>query len=186
MSHTFLLATLLATIIAIAGSIALSQAPAFAGGTPGSGDADCDGATNSLDALLVLQADAGLLEASVPCRAAADVNMDTLLDSRDAALILGFAAGLVPELPAPPIPQSVLDAVLDVAAETLDVPRESVSVVAIETMVWADLCMGLAEPDELCAAVITSGWRITVVAGGRGGIWHAAAEFSSIRLAKLF
>jgi hypothetical protein len=58
------------------------------------GDADCDGAADSVDAALVLQSDAGLL-ASVPCHEPADVNNDAAVDSLDAALILQCVAGLV-------------------------------------------------------------------------------------------
>lgn len=63
----------------------------------GTGDANCDGATTSIDAAFVLQHVAGLLE-TLPCAEAADVNGDGV-ESTDAALILQFDAGLLSELP---------------------------------------------------------------------------------------
>lgn len=65
--------------------------------TRGSGDANCDGATNSIDATLLLQHIAGLLDA-IPCEDEADVNGGGI-DSTDAALILQFEAGLLLQLP---------------------------------------------------------------------------------------
>jgi hypothetical protein len=60
---------------------------------PVPGDADGDGQLTSLDALSVLQLDAGLLS-SLPNAAAADVNQDGSTTSIDAALILQVVAGL--------------------------------------------------------------------------------------------
>ena len=51
------------------------------------GDANCDGEVTSIDALLVLQFHAALID-SLPCQDVADVNGDGEIDSRDAMLIL--------------------------------------------------------------------------------------------------
>ena len=59
------------------------------------GDADGDGRLTSLDALVVLQYDAGLLT-SLPSLEIADVNQDGSITSIDAALILQAVAGLAP------------------------------------------------------------------------------------------
>ncbi|MCH7580239.1 MAG: dockerin type I repeat-containing protein [Chloroflexi bacterium] len=63
------------------------------------GDANCDGAVDAIDAALILHSEAGLVRA-VACRAEADVNGDGLVNSLDAVLILQFAADLIPQLPA--------------------------------------------------------------------------------------
>ena len=67
----------------------------------GTGDVNCDGTVNSIDASLVLQFSAALL-GTLPCAGGADVNDDARINSIDAALILQFVAGLVPGLPPPP------------------------------------------------------------------------------------
>ena len=59
------------------------------------GDANCDGAVNSIDAALILQFGAGLLD-SLPCEGGGDVNGDGEVTSIDAALVLQFTAGLLP------------------------------------------------------------------------------------------
>ena len=74
--------------------------PATATPTPGDvpGDVGCDGTVNSLDALAILQFDAGLI-ASLTCGQNADVNGDGSVNSLDAILILQFDAGLISSLP---------------------------------------------------------------------------------------
>jgi len=57
------------------------------------GDVDGDHAVNSIDAALVLQYTAGLLQTFVQ-PSGADVNHDSAINSIDAALILQATAGL--------------------------------------------------------------------------------------------
>ncbi|MCH8008915.1 MAG: hypothetical protein IIC91_08615 [Chloroflexi bacterium] len=61
------------------------------------GDANCDMTLSAIDATLVLQLEAGLVD-DVPCSHIADVTGDGLVDSRDAVLILQFEAGLLFEV----------------------------------------------------------------------------------------
>lgn len=58
------------------------------------GDVDCTGDTNSLDAVLVLQFAAALLD-SLPCEIEADMDGDGGADAIDAAIILQLTAGLI-------------------------------------------------------------------------------------------
>ncbi len=67
--------------------------PASAGVQP-AGDANCDGVVSSLDAVIVLQVDAGLLDRA-PCHIQADASFDGIVNSLDAAIILQREAGLV-------------------------------------------------------------------------------------------
>ncbi len=62
------------------------------------GDTTCDGRVNSIDAALVLQLSAGLID-SLACQENADTNGDTFVNSIDAALILQYDAGLIDHLP---------------------------------------------------------------------------------------
>ena len=71
----------------------LAVAPASAGVQP-AGDANCDGVVTSLDAVIVLQVDAGLLDRA-PCHEQADASFDGLVNSLDAAIILQREAGLL-------------------------------------------------------------------------------------------
>ncbi|MCI0777166.1 MAG: dockerin type I repeat-containing protein [Chloroflexi bacterium] len=60
---------------------------------PPLGDADCSFNVNSIDAALILQFEANLLE-GLDCWFVADVNFDDTIDSRDALIILQSDAGL--------------------------------------------------------------------------------------------
>jgi len=62
------------------------------------GDTNCNGDVNSIDAALVLQRTAGLVDALL-CEEAGDVNGDRLLNAVDAALILQEDAGLISRFP---------------------------------------------------------------------------------------
>jgi len=61
------------------------------------GDANCDGNVNSIDAALVLQYSAGLID-SLACQEAADANHSGSVNAIDAALILQYVAGLIASL----------------------------------------------------------------------------------------
>ena len=64
------------------------------------GDVKCSGETDSIDAALVLQLEAGLIE-GLACGDQADVNQDGVTNSVDAVIILQFIAGLIDHLPVP-------------------------------------------------------------------------------------
>jgi hypothetical protein len=57
------------------------------------GDANCDGQTDSRDAALILQVTAGLLS-EMPCTDRIDLDRNGRIDSVDALLILQCSAGL--------------------------------------------------------------------------------------------
>ncbi|OGO50953.1 MAG: hypothetical protein A2148_02345 [Chloroflexi bacterium RBG_16_68_14] len=62
------------------------------------GDVNCSGSVDSIDATLVLQLVAGLLD-SLACEDAADVNESGDVNSIDATIILQYVAGLLDSLP---------------------------------------------------------------------------------------
>ena len=58
------------------------------------GDVNCDGNVSSLDAALVLQYAAAIID-TLPCPDAADVDADGDIDAIDSLLILQYSAGLI-------------------------------------------------------------------------------------------
>jgi hypothetical protein len=63
------------------------------------GDASCDGVVDAIDASLMLQLSAGIVE-TLSCEDEADVNDDGQVSALDAALVLQFDAGIIDSLPA--------------------------------------------------------------------------------------
>lgn len=62
------------------------------------GDVSCNQTANSIDATLVLQFSAGLIQ-SLPCPEGGDANLDGTINALDATLILQFDSGLIDTLP---------------------------------------------------------------------------------------
>ena len=81
--------------------------------TPPTGDADCSGSVNSIDAALALQFTAGLVD-SLPCSQFADVNEDATVNALDAVLILQFVAGLLDDLDLAPAKESGIEGLVTI------------------------------------------------------------------------
>jgi hypothetical protein len=149
------------------------------------GDVNCDGRTNSIDAMLIMRSYARLLVA-LPCAYAGDVNGNGGLGPLDAILILQYDAGLVDALP--PVPHSALEAAIRETGRRLEVLRGLLTVESKEAMQWPDSCLGLAEEGEACLQVVTPGFRIAVRTAPGSGLplnvltWRTNADGSNLRL----
>jgi hypothetical protein len=58
-------------------------------------------------------------------------------------------------------------------AERLGVAPETITLVEAEYVEWPDSCLGLASPGQMCAQVITPGYRITLEADGELYVYHS-------------
>ena len=96
-----------------------------------------------------------------------------------------------PQVPAPTAPsestaaaqmQATTDALRGQVAAQLQIAPEAVTVVAVEAVEWPDACLGAAGPDELCAQVITPGYKITLAVDGQEYTYHTDAGPYWLRL----
>jgi hypothetical protein len=101
-------------------------------------------------------------------------------DKRGASLRLKGAAELGTALPGVDQPAAVL-AALGVLSETLGIPVEQIKVVSAEEVQWANSCLDLGGPAEICAAVITPGFRVTLSAGGQEYVFHTDTTGEVVR-----
>jgi hypothetical protein len=85
--------------------------------------------------------------------------------------LMGDSLTLAASAPDEPYPPAVVAAIGWLADQT-PAGTSDVSVIAFEHAEWPDACLGLAEPDEACAAVITPGWRITLRIGSEDHVLH--------------
>lgn len=67
--------------------------------------------------------------------------------------------------------------------QELGVDDEAVTIVEAESVEWPDACLGLAGPGEMCAQVITPGYRITLEAEGERYVYHSDARGRTLRRA---
>jgi hypothetical protein len=73
--------------------------------------------------------------------------------------LLGDPLTYVPSDTDEPYPPGVTSAISELARQ-LDADPAQIGVVAYESVEWPDSCLGLPEPKEACAEVITPGWRV--------------------------
>ena len=57
-------------------------------------------------------------------------------------------------------------------ASRLGVPEDAINVKGVEFVEWPDSCLGVSQPDMVCAEVITPGYRIILEANGQTYEYH--------------
>ncbi len=80
-----------------------------------------------------------------------------------------------------PADQRALEAVRVYLAGKLGVDPLAITPVDVEPVQWPDSCLGLAGPDELCAQVVTDGFRVRVRDGDAIYEFHTDQSASQIR-----
>lgn len=66
-------------------------------------------------------------------------------------------------------------------ANQLGLKPEEITIVSAEERQWSDSCLGLGGPAEMCAAVITPGYLVTLTAGGETYRFRTSADGSALR-----
>jgi hypothetical protein len=84
--------------------------------------------------------------------------------------------------PAMKLPEDVEATVKEALSAQTGVPVEEIEVVAVQEQEWPDACLGLAEEGEVCAQVITPGWKIKLRAEGETYTLHTDEEANAIRM----
>lgn len=93
-----------------------------------------------------------------------------------------------------PTPWPPLEAARQALAQQLEIAPESITLVSSEPVEWPDACLDAAQPDEMCAQVITPGYKVVLEVDGvqyefhtdetgavvRGPIQPAAASGESL------
>ena len=80
-----------------------------------------------------------------------------------------------------PADQRALEAVRVYLAGKLGVDPLAITPVDVEPVQWPDSCLGLSGPDEMCAQVVTDGFRVRVRDGDAIYEFHTDQSASQIR-----
>jgi hypothetical protein len=67
-------------------------------------------------------------------------------------------------------------------ATKLGVPASQITVVAVERVEWPDACLGAAGEGEMCAQVITPGYRIMLEVNGKQYEVHTDESGQTVRI----
>ncbi len=80
-------------------------------------------------------------------------------------------AGCIPPS-VPPAPNKPVDAAKQYMAKELDLSADAIEVLSSEQVNWPDACLGLAAKDEMCAQVVTPGYRVVLKSGEKTATFH--------------
>lgn len=79
--------------------------------------------------------------------------------------------------------QPALENARTTLAQELQVDAAAITVVSEEAVEWPDACLGAPAADEMCAQVVTPGYRITLAVDGNEYLYHTNEDGSEMRLA---
>lgn len=82
------------------------------------------------------------------------------------------------------LPPKVQSAVLEDAARQTSQTVSRLRILQAQPQNWSDGCLGLAESDQLCTQVITSGWRVVVTDGRRNWTYRTDDSGNLVKLEK--
>ncbi len=85
----------------------------------------------------------------------------------------------VPGMPGKSVPDAV-ELARAIFAKDNRVPRQAVLIIGYEQKDWPDACLGLHEPETVCAMVITSGYSVSVILDNKMSVLRTNLDGSQI------
>jgi hypothetical protein len=70
-------------------------------------------------------------------------------------------------------------------AERLGITVEAIELLSYERVEWPDACLGLPEPGEACAEVLTPGWEVTLQVDDERFVFHTDKNGDRLRTGNL-
>jgi hypothetical protein len=80
------------------------------------------------------------------------------------------------------LPTEITNAVLQAAAQQLNVNSTALRIVRFNRETWPDACLGLSTPQTFCAEVIVPGWLVTVESGNQRLVYRTNEAASLVKL----
>jgi hypothetical protein len=82
----------------------------------------------------------------------------------------------------PMLPQAIADKIIADLAQRTGEPASGFEVQSSENKTWPDSCLGLAQEGQMCAQVMTPGWRVTVQSGQKNWVYRTNQNGRTILL----
>ena len=79
------------------------------------------------------------------------------------------------------LPPAAALAAQQALAKRLNLLPEAIEIRAVEQVQWPNACLGAAAPDEICAEVITGGFRVVLAVGEKPYEYHTNMDGSQVR-----
>jgi hypothetical protein len=80
------------------------------------------------------------------------------------------------------LPPNIQSAVLSDASQRTSRDVATLRITEAEEHTWSDSCLGLSEPDEFCAQVLTSGWQAIVTDGKQEWVYRTDNSGNLVKL----
>ena len=78
-------------------------------------------------------------------------------------------------------PEAALNAAADLA-QRVKIEVNTIKLVSAQQVDWSDACLGIQQPDVMCAQVITPGYKVILEANGQQYEYHTNKSGSAVRL----
>ncbi len=98
----------------------------------------------------------------------------------DSPLLTPLPASTPDGLPIP-TPWPPLETARQALAQQLEIAPEAITFVSSEPVEWSDACLGAAQPDEVCAQVITPGYKVVLGVDGVQYDFHTDETGTAVR-----
>jgi hypothetical protein len=82
----------------------------------------------------------------------------------------------------PSFPEPIGTAVLQTASVQSGLPPDQLTLTQAKAKTWSDGCLGLAPPEQMCAAVLVRGWEVTVSHQRQEWVYRTSATGEKIAL----
>lgn len=94
----------------------------------------------------------------------------------------GMGSPTTPSNPA--LPTALVEQAQTFLSQETGIPHEQMQLEASEAVEWSDACLGVVQPDRLCAQVITPGYRIVLMTPQGKYVIHSDRTGNAMQLAQ--
>ena len=81
----------------------------------------------------------------------------------------------------PGLQKKIVGSAQTLLASKLNVKASEITLVSIDPASWGDACLGLPGPDEMCAQVITDGFKVVLAVNGQNYTFHTDLNGRNVR-----